>query len=172
VNSANFSVWDESLADSNVDVGNSTIVLEADFISDLANYFSQLTLNLNNIDSLFDLSNLTPQLRSRGLCTAKYCNLGPGPVFGLQQFGLQLLAGIPILIILLRRRGWFGSTKSLQSRRLNSSYRLFTESASQGWFACRHSSNRILFGQQHGSEISKVKKSCRSWRKYSVRPAF
>jgi amidase len=59
VDNANFSAWDEFVADNNADLGNSTIVLEADFISDLAKYFSQLTSNPNNIKSLADLSNFT-----------------------------------------------------------------------------------------------------------------
>jgi amidase len=59
VDNTNFSAWDEFVADNNADLGNSTIVLEADFISDLAKYFSQLASNPNNIKSLVDLSNFT-----------------------------------------------------------------------------------------------------------------
>lgn len=39
--------------------GNESIVLETDFINDLANYLSQLTYNPNNIHTLADLVNFT-----------------------------------------------------------------------------------------------------------------
>jgi amidase len=59
VDNANFSAFDEYLADAKKDIGNETIVLEADFINDLSNYLSQLTSNPNNIHSLADESNFT-----------------------------------------------------------------------------------------------------------------
>ena len=59
VENANFSAWDEYVADENAPLGNSTIVLDADFVSDLANYLSQLTSNPNNIKSLADEANFT-----------------------------------------------------------------------------------------------------------------
>ncbi|KUJ09306.1 amidase [Mollisia scopiformis] len=59
VDNANFSAWDQYVADANAPVGNSTIVLDADFVSDLANYLSKLTSNPNDIKSLADESNFT-----------------------------------------------------------------------------------------------------------------
>jgi len=59
VDNTNFSAWDEYVADGNAPLGNSSIVLDADFVSDLANYLSELTLNPNNIKSLADESNFT-----------------------------------------------------------------------------------------------------------------
>jgi amidase len=59
VDNANFSAWDEVVTDDDAIRGNGTIVLEADFISNLASYLSQLTSNPNNIRSLSDESNFT-----------------------------------------------------------------------------------------------------------------
>lgn len=59
IENANFSAWDEYVADSNAPIGNSSIVLYADFVSDLAKYVSELTSNPNNIHSLADESNFT-----------------------------------------------------------------------------------------------------------------
>ncbi|EMC94658.1 hypothetical protein BAUCODRAFT_35891 [Baudoinia panamericana UAMH 10762] len=51
---ANFTGYQQYLSN-----GNSSIVLEADFVSDLANYLSQLTYNPNNIHNLTDERNFT-----------------------------------------------------------------------------------------------------------------
>jgi amidase len=59
VDNANFSAWDEYVADEDATIGNSTIVLDADFVSNLAGYLSQLTSNPNNIKSLVDETNYT-----------------------------------------------------------------------------------------------------------------
>jgi amidase len=59
VENANFSAWDEYVADENAPIGNSRIVLFADFVSNLASYLSQLTSNPNNIKSLADEANYT-----------------------------------------------------------------------------------------------------------------
>jgi amidase len=59
IDNTNFSAWDEYVADSNAALGNEDIVLDADFVSDLANYLSQLTSNPNQILSLADESNFT-----------------------------------------------------------------------------------------------------------------
>lgn len=59
IDNTNFSAFDEFLADSNKPLGNESIVLDADFISDLATYLAELTLNPNNIHSLADESNFT-----------------------------------------------------------------------------------------------------------------
>jgi amidase len=59
VDNANFSAWEELVADDDAIRGNGTIVLEADFISNLASYLSQLTSNPNNIRSLLDEYNFT-----------------------------------------------------------------------------------------------------------------
>lgn len=59
VDNANFSAWEQYVADANAPLGNSSIVLDADFVSDLANYLSELTFNPNNIKSLADESNFT-----------------------------------------------------------------------------------------------------------------
>jgi amidase len=59
VDNSNFSAWDEYVADGHAAIGNSTIVLEADFVSNLAGYLSQLTSNPNNIKSLADEANYT-----------------------------------------------------------------------------------------------------------------
>jgi amidase len=59
VDNANFSAYQEFIADNNETVGKGSIVLDADFVSDLANYFSELTVNPNNIKSLADVSNFT-----------------------------------------------------------------------------------------------------------------
>ncbi|CZR62918.1 related to amidase [Phialocephala subalpina] len=59
VDNANFSAWNQYVADANAPIGNSTIVLDADFVSNLANYLAELTSNPNNIYSLADESNFT-----------------------------------------------------------------------------------------------------------------
>lgn len=59
VDNANFSAYGEFIADNNETLGKGSIVLDADFVSDLANYFSQLTVNPNNVKSLADVSNFT-----------------------------------------------------------------------------------------------------------------
>jgi amidase len=59
VDNANFSAWNEYVADSNASTGNGTIVLCADFVSNLASYLSQLTSNPTNIKILSDVSNFT-----------------------------------------------------------------------------------------------------------------
>ena len=59
VDNTNFSAWDEFLADENETLSSEDIVLDADFVSDLANYLAQLTSNPNHITSLADESNFT-----------------------------------------------------------------------------------------------------------------
>jgi amidase len=59
VDNANFTAWDEYVADSSASLGDESIVLEVDFISNLANYLLQLTSNPNDIYSLADESNFT-----------------------------------------------------------------------------------------------------------------
>ena len=60
IDNTNFSAYEEFLADSQKDIGNETIVLDADFVSDLPNlYLSQLTSNPNNIYGLADERNFT-----------------------------------------------------------------------------------------------------------------
>jgi amidase len=59
VDNANFPAWDEYVTDSNAPIGNSAIVLEADFVSNLASYLSHLTSNPNNIKTVSDESNFT-----------------------------------------------------------------------------------------------------------------
>ena len=59
VENTNFSAWDEYVADSNASLGSESIVLEADFITNLANYLSELKSNPNAIHSLADESNFT-----------------------------------------------------------------------------------------------------------------
>jgi len=60
VDNTNFSAFAEFLADSNSPLGNESIVLDADFVSDLpGSYLSKLTYNPNNINSLADESNFT-----------------------------------------------------------------------------------------------------------------
>jgi amidase len=59
VDNANFSAWNDYVADSDAPIGNYTIVLSADFISNLASYLSQLTSNPNNIKTLSDVLNFT-----------------------------------------------------------------------------------------------------------------
>ncbi|PQE10483.1 amidase protein [Rutstroemia sp. NJR-2017a BBW] len=56
VDNTNFTAWDDYASDPN---GYASIVLDADFVSDLANYLSQLTYNPNNITSLADESRFT-----------------------------------------------------------------------------------------------------------------
>jgi amidase len=56
VDNTNFTAWHDYVSDPN---GYSSIVLDADFVSDLANYLSQLTYNPNNITSLADESRFT-----------------------------------------------------------------------------------------------------------------
>lgn len=59
IDNANFSAWNEFVADANAPLGSESIVLDADFISDLPNYLSQLTSNPNGISNLSDESNFT-----------------------------------------------------------------------------------------------------------------
>jgi amidase len=59
VENANFSAYNEFVVDSNDTFGKGSIVLGADFVSDVANYFSELTFNPNNVKALEDLSNFT-----------------------------------------------------------------------------------------------------------------
>ncbi len=59
VDNANFSAWEQNVKDEDARIGNGTIVLDADFVSNLAGYLSQLTSNPNNIKSLSDESNFT-----------------------------------------------------------------------------------------------------------------
>jgi len=60
IDNANFSAFDEYLADAGKNLGNESIVLDADFVSDLPNlYLSQLTYNPNSVTSLADVSNFT-----------------------------------------------------------------------------------------------------------------
>ncbi len=59
VDNANYSAWSEYIADASADLGNSSIVLGADFVSDLSNYLAQLTRNPNNVHSLADVSKFT-----------------------------------------------------------------------------------------------------------------
>jgi len=60
VDNTNFTAFDEYLADAYSPLGNESIVLDADFVSDLSDlYLSQLTSNPNNIFSLADESNFT-----------------------------------------------------------------------------------------------------------------
>jgi amidase len=61
VDNANFPAWEEFVADDDAALGNSTIVLDADFVSGIANYLSQLSSNPNNIKSLADEANYTHQ---------------------------------------------------------------------------------------------------------------
>ncbi|KAM3084020.1 hypothetical protein ACMFMG_001873 [Clarireedia jacksonii] len=56
VDNTNFTSWNDYISDPN---GYSSIVLDADFVSDLANYLSELTYNPNNITSLADESRFT-----------------------------------------------------------------------------------------------------------------
>jgi len=58
VDNTNFSAFDDYLTDANKALGIS-IVLDADFVSDLSNYLAQLTSNPNNIHNLADESDLT-----------------------------------------------------------------------------------------------------------------
>ncbi|KAL3424524.1 amidase [Phlyctema vagabunda] len=59
VENTNFSAWDEYVIDSRAPLGNKSIVLGADFVSDLGQYLSQLTSNPQNITSLADVSAFT-----------------------------------------------------------------------------------------------------------------
>lgn len=59
VDNTNFSAFDDYLTDANKALGNESIVLDADFVSDLSNYLAQLTSNPNNIHNLADESNFT-----------------------------------------------------------------------------------------------------------------
>jgi amidase len=59
VDNANFSAWDEFVADANAPLGSESIVLDADFVSDLSNYLAQLTSNPNEIHGLADEANFT-----------------------------------------------------------------------------------------------------------------
>ncbi|PSS28134.1 hypothetical protein M430DRAFT_24495 [Amorphotheca resinae ATCC 22711] len=59
VDNTNFSAWDAYVADSSASLGSESIVLDADFVSNLAHYLSQLTSNPNGIKSLADEANFT-----------------------------------------------------------------------------------------------------------------
>jgi len=59
VDNANYSAFDLFLADSNAELGNESIVLDADFVSDLPKYLTQLTFNPNHITDLEDERNFT-----------------------------------------------------------------------------------------------------------------
>ncbi|KAL3419106.1 amidase [Phlyctema vagabunda] len=59
VDNANYSAYQDFLTDARADLGNGSIVLDADFISDLATYLGQLTYNPNNVHSLADIRNFT-----------------------------------------------------------------------------------------------------------------
>ena len=59
INNTKFSVFDDYLTNANKALGNESIVLDADFVSDPSNYLAQLTSNPNNIHSLADESNFT-----------------------------------------------------------------------------------------------------------------
>lgn len=60
VDNANFSAFSAYIADANKSLGNESIVLDADFVSDLPNlYLNKLTYNPNNVTSLADISRFT-----------------------------------------------------------------------------------------------------------------
>jgi amidase len=60
VDNANFTAFNDFLADANKPLGNETIVLEADFVADLPNlYLSQLSSNPNGVHGLAEVSNFT-----------------------------------------------------------------------------------------------------------------
>lgn len=59
VENANFSAWEDFIADANAPLGNESIVLDADFITDLPRYLAQLKLNPNQITTLADEANFT-----------------------------------------------------------------------------------------------------------------
>lgn len=59
VDDTNFSSFDAYYTDAVAPLGNESIVLDADFISNLASYLDQLTYNPNNVHSLADISNFT-----------------------------------------------------------------------------------------------------------------
>lgn len=59
VDNTNFSAWDAYVADSSASLGSESVVLDADFVSNLAHYLSQLTSNPNGIKSLADEANFT-----------------------------------------------------------------------------------------------------------------
>jgi len=59
VDNANFSAWEEFVADENAPLSSESIVLDADFVTDLSSYLAQLTSNPNRIMSLADESNFT-----------------------------------------------------------------------------------------------------------------
>ena len=55
----NYPAWEDYVADANLSPSSGIIVLGADFVSDLASYFSELTSNPNHILSLHDAANYT-----------------------------------------------------------------------------------------------------------------
>ncbi|RDW77927.1 amidase-2 [Coleophoma crateriformis] len=59
VDNTNFSAYDAYFADAIAPLGNESIVLEADFISNLAHYLDQLTFNPNDVHSLADIARFT-----------------------------------------------------------------------------------------------------------------
>ncbi|KAI9660395.1 MAG: hypothetical protein M1821_009745 [Bathelium mastoideum] len=54
IDNTNFTAYEQWLSDN-----NETLVLNADFLVDLANYFNELTFNPNNLHTLADLTNYT-----------------------------------------------------------------------------------------------------------------
>ena len=66
VDNANFSAWDEFVADEKESRSSEDIVLDADFVSDLSNYLAQLTSNPNQIMSLADEANFTHSFTLEG----------------------------------------------------------------------------------------------------------
>lgn len=59
VDNANFSAYDAYVMDASASLGAESIVLDADFISNLAAYLAQLTYNPNNVHSLADVRAFT-----------------------------------------------------------------------------------------------------------------
>lgn len=59
VDNANFSAWEDFIADAKSPLGSESIVLDADFITDLSGYLAQLNRNPNRITSLSDEANFT-----------------------------------------------------------------------------------------------------------------
>jgi amidase len=59
VDNTNFTAWDAYMADEQAVVGNGSIVLYTDFVSNIATYLSELTSNPNNIYNLMDLLSFT-----------------------------------------------------------------------------------------------------------------
>lgn len=59
IDNTNFSAFAEWLIDAQSPLSNQTLVLETDFISNLAAYLAQLTFNPKNVHSLKDISYFT-----------------------------------------------------------------------------------------------------------------